>query len=301
MTKSFELKRLTLDAKEDIEAVTGRFPPYCDFNFASLFVWDVEDDTRYARVGDSLVLELCDNVDRSPLYTFMGTSGVAELAEDLLARSMADGYGDALRIVPEEVCDVLRRDARFEVTPDPDNDDYLMSVATLANGMTGSRKAEALRFERAFPSAVVESIALAGENGRARLTTLFETWAGAAANTEPLAVVEDRIAFGRALANAERLGLEAFGVVARGVLVACELVEIKKPYAVSHFQKLDRRATGVVAFLNREVARRLGERGVSLINFEQDMGVPGLRHAKRSYHPVGYLKKFTVRKARSGA
>jgi len=294
----FVLRPLTLDAKSEIEAVTRRFPPYCDFNFASLYVWDIDDDTRYAVVDDNLVLELRDNKNRAPLYSLLGSSGVADLAHELIARSVADGYGGTLGVVPEEVACALQKDQRFEVTPDPDNDDYVMSVPRLATTLTGSRAAELKRFERAFPGAVVEHVSLGSRSGCERVAALFETWARSAKPTDdPLLFDEDRRAFDRALANAGRLGLEAIAIALEGdTLVACEILQILRPspYAISHFQKIDRRVSGVSAFLNQSVARSLQKRGVELINFEQDLGVPGLRNAKRSYDPVGYLKKFSV-------
>jgi len=293
----FILRPLTLDAQSDIEAVTRGFPPYCDFNFASLYVWDIDDDTRYAVVGDNLVLELRDNTNRAPLYSLIGSSGVADLAEELIARSVTDGYGGTLGVVPEEVASALRNDHRFDVTSDPDNDDYVMSVPRLATALTGSRAAELKRFQRAFPAAVVEHVSLESRSGCERVAALFETWARSAKTTDPLLHDEDRRAFGRALANAGQLGLEAIGIALEGdKLVACEILQILRPsaYAISHFQKIDRRVSGVSAFLNQSVARSLQKRGIELINFEQDLGVPGLRNAKRSYDPVGYLKKFNV-------
>jgi hypothetical protein len=291
------LRLLTLDAKSEIEAVTRRFPPYCDFNFASLYVWDIDDDTRYAVVDDNLVLELRDNKNRAPLYTLIGGNAAADLADELIARSIADGYGATLGVVPEEVAAVLQNDPRFTVASDPDNDDYVMSVPRLATTLTGSRAAELKRFQRAFPAAVVEHIPLGSRSGCERVAALFETWARSAKTADPVLFDEDRRAFARALANAERLGLAAIGVAVEGdTLVACEILEILRPspYAISHFQKIDRRVPGVAAFLNQSVARWLQQRGVELINFEQDLGVPGLRDSKRSYDPVGYLRKFTV-------
>ena len=32
-----------------------------------------------------------------------------------------------------------------------------------------------------------------------------------------------------------------------------------------------------------------------IVNREDDMGHPGLRQAKESYHPVGFAKKYTIR------
>src|SRR5262249_38991698 len=150
----------------------------------------------------------------------------------------------------------------------------------LATGLRGSRRAEANRFERMYPNATVEELSLrstpalqagAPDRDHDRLKALFETWALATASklADPLVLGEDRRAFHRALAFADRLGLEAIGVTADGgeTLVACEVFEILelvvdsadlgsppcRRWAVSHFQKIDRRIAGVSSFLNQAV------------------------------------------------
>jgi hypothetical protein len=51
---------------------------------------------------------------------------------------------------------------------------------------------------------------------------------------------------------------------------------------------------GLSQLVNREFARLLfGD--CRFVNREQDLGEPGLRSAKLSYHPVELVKKYRVR------
>jgi hypothetical protein len=43
-----------------------------------------------------------------------------------------------------------------------------------------------------------------------------------------------------------------------------------------------------------EAAKDLLFNGVEIMNFEQDLGIPGLRASKMLYSPVGFRKKHTV-------
>ena len=43
-----------------------------------------------------------------------------------------------------------------------------------------------------------------------------------------------------------------------------------------------------------EEARILHDMNIPYYNWEQDLGIPGLRYSKEKYKPIFYLKKFTV-------
>ncbi len=60
-----------------------------------------------------------------------------------------------------------------------------------------------------------------------------------------------------------------------------------------HFEKGDDTLKGVYQFLNQACAMSLPEK-FNLINREQDLGDEGLRQAKMTYRPAGFVKKYCV-------
>lgn len=62
---------------------------------------------------------------------------------------------------------------------------------------------------------------------------------------------------------------------------------------VIHFEKavLAEEFKGLYQFINQAFASVLPEK-YETVNREQDLGDPGLRQAKESYHPVGFVKKY---------
>jgi len=66
---------------------------------------------------------------------------------------------------------------------------------------------------------------------------------------------------------------------------------------VTHFEKAvaDERYKGLYQYVNQAFGSILPEK-YELINREQDLGDPGLRQAKESYKPAGYIKKYRAAK-----
>ena len=66
---------------------------------------------------------------------------------------------------------------------------------------------------------------------------------------------------------------------------------------VIHFEKAVAGYKGLYQFINQSFAAILPE-DYETINREQDLGNPGLRQAKLSYNPSGFIKKFKVHAAK---
>jgi hypothetical protein len=63
---------------------------------------------------------------------------------------------------------------------------------------------------------------------------------------------------------------------------------------VIHFEKGIDRYKGVYQAVNQMFLAHNAQR-FDTVNREQDMGMPGLRRAKETYHPVRFLKKYLIR------
>jgi uncharacterized protein len=60
------------------------------------------------------------------------------------------------------------------------------------------------------------------------------------------------------------------------------------------FERARRSVKGLYQVINRETARVIAAQGFALINREEDLGDPGLRQAKLSYHPSRLEMKHTL-------
>ena len=62
---------------------------------------------------------------------------------------------------------------------------------------------------------------------------------------------------------------------------------------VIHFEKANTEYHGSYAMINQQFAANCWK-DIPYINREEDMGIPGLRKAKRSYHPIKMVEKYTA-------
>jgi hypothetical protein len=66
---------------------------------------------------------------------------------------------------------------------------------------------------------------------------------------------------------------------------------------VTHFEKAvaDERCKGIYQYVNQAFGSVLPDK-YELVNREQDLGEPGLRQAKESYKPIGFVRKYRAAK-----
>jgi hypothetical protein len=71
--------------------------------------------------------------------------------------------------------------------------------------------------------------------------------------------------------------------------------EISPTTAAVHFERALRRFKGLYQVINWETAKVIAEQGFEFINREEDLGDPGLRDAKSSYHPTRIIPAYELK------
>lgn len=113
-------------------------------------------------------------------------------------------------------------------------------------------------------------------------------------NKDPIPGLEyEKVAVLEALRNFDALKLKGGALRIDGKIQAFSLGELLNPeMAVIHVEKANAQYHGCYAMINQQFAEHCW-RDVPYINREEDMGIPGLRQAKKSYHPVKMVEKYT--------
>ena len=94
--------------------------------------------------------------------------------------------------------------------------------------------------------------------------------------------------------NYGRYGLIGGVLRVRGVLVGLSIGEVIGDTLFVHVEKATRSIKGGYQMLVNLFAKQYAGGHVRFVNREEDMGDPGLRVAKRAYHPIRLINKYIV-------
>ncbi len=191
-------------------------------------------------------------------------------------------------------------DALFSVKEQTDYEDYVYRKEDLAElkGNKFSKKRNLInQFLREYVETGRVSVeAITPENRDECKALLAYWWSLRSADMHA-----DEDAFGEKVACTYALDLMGTLPDLRGILLRIDgtikafgmATDLTKEMADFNFEKADPSIKGLYQFFDRQCARMLFQ-DTSLINKECDMDDPGLRHAKRSYHPHLRFKSHTL-------
>jgi len=285
--------KLELEDKETVRAITARFEPYADFSFVNLLAWGQDEAAELSLLHGNVVVRLPDYyTGETTMYTLIGEHKIDQTVADLLTIT------DRIQLVPEVVVERLMTPHAFAITEDRDNDDYVYHVPTLATLSGGDYKKKRNKvhaFTDFMGDAVHTEVLTQLDTTQVReLQNVFQQWMLGNNKTEAESSSE-RIALDNLLANKPHEDLRFTIVRIHGEVCAFSIHEISvHSYAICHFEKALPVHPGLYSYIIQQATRDLEAQGVQWVNWQQDLGMPGLRKAKMSYRPAKFLKKYTI-------
>ncbi len=264
----------------------------CEFSFANLCLWG---EQNIAFLEDHAVL--FSHFGKHTVYPYpLGAGDKKEVLGAILADARERGVRPVLSgILPEEreSLEALYPDA-FTYTAHEGSFDYVYRIDDLAE-LTGkkyhAKRNHLNRFWEAYPSYRAEPL---GEAHFSLVRRMVEKWYLERAERDPEGDYEmERVALDRALRDYNALGLD--GLV---LLDGDDLLAVTMGSRLSHdtFDVHFEKACVGTAYtaINYEFSRYIREKypEVRFLDREEDMGIEGLRRAKRSYHPHHTVTKY---------
>lgn len=266
-------------------------PRVSELTFAGLYLFRTAHDYHLTVVGDSIVVlgagydnvryflpPLCGDIQKALATLFANTLIMYGADEPFADRYLT---GDNVIISEER--------ASF---------DYLYLREELAT-LPGNRFHKKKNRINYFTARHQYEISPYSERYYHGCLDLLNSWVHVAEGTSNRLLDLEVAATSEALHCRVELGLEGVVVIVDGLVAGFALGErLNRETAVCHFEKADPFKEGLSQLLNREFAR-LFFTDCRYLNREQDLGEPGLRNAKLSYHPIELIKKYRVMLSRS--
>ncbi len=262
-------------------------PRISELTFAGLYLFRTAHDYSLSMIGDSIVV--AGRGYDGARYCLSPLGGDVSLASRQLLEEGLELYGGEESFVPR-----FLEEVGCEKIEDRNSFDYLYLREEMAT-LPGNRFHKKKNRINYFTARHDHEVHLYTPENRCGCLQLLDEW-GRVAEVEGNRSFElEMDATSEALMQADALGLKGVVVMVEGRVRAFAVGErLNRETAVCHFEKADHFMEGLSQLINREFARLLFT-DCRYVNREQDLGEPGLRNAKLSYHPVELVKKFRVR------
>ncbi len=264
----------------------------CECNFANLFCWGPELKLCFTEYKQRL---LACSIDEKyllfPIGEYFPPEELLEITRTLYDLGMAENCYD----VPEDYLKQYPDAERFfNIKCNEDYFDYIHeaeSLVTLSGKRLRKKRNLIKQFTEEYPDA--ECLEMTCDN----------SWEckelGMRMNLqrpEDLLMHNETVALQFAFQYFKDLELEGLAVKVNGHVVAFSIFSrINRDTYDIHFEKADHDCKGATQYINFKVAEYLQSK-CRYINREQDLGLEGLRRAKRSYDPeIMYRRhEFTI-------
>ncbi len=294
-----QFKSIELSDKEEVEKITHKYPPYSDFNFVSMWSWDIKGEMLISMLHGNLVVGFTDYLTGEPFYSFLGNNEVNDTVEKLLELSKKEGsINPTLKLVPEDSIKGLD-EKKFKIIEDRNHFDYVYDLKKLSE-YKGSeyhiKRNSISSLLRKTQNIYTKKIDHQDEKNKYHIFSLNNEWLAHKKSKDPFFNIPNELIAINKFLSANFKNAYAVGVFEGEKMIAYFIGEIlSNDHAVGHFCKATK-YNGLFELIMKESSVISLDLHVRFLNFEQDLGVDGLRTSKMSYRPVNFLKKYLITK-----
>lgn len=286
-------KPITIKDKELITSFT--FPSNyknCDFSFANMCSWRFLYDSEFTVAEDMLLTRFYIDEGRVAYMMPVGKGDMKNAIQMLEQDSLSKGHPLCmLGVTPESVAlinELFPKDFKF--IAERNYFDYIYireDLVRLQGKKYQSKRNHINRFKNEYdffytpitPDILSDCLELEAE------------WCLENDCEGNIALQNERKSLSYSLHHFEELGLTGGAIWIGGKICAFSFgMPINHNTFGVHVEKADTFIDGIYAIINQQFAEHIPEQ-YTYINREEDLGIPGLRKAKLSYHPTILLEK----------
>lgn len=293
-----ELRPVGTDSKECLDTFfNARNALNSEFTFTNMFMWQPSYNISYA-VSDGMLFITSKHGDdpQSALFP-LGDGDLTSAVRKILRFFEKCGSTPIIRVYGDR--DIARLESvfpnTFEFSEDIDSSDYVYKTEDLIQ-LTGKKYHSKRNHINRFQELYNWEYHTMTPDFRHECAEMFDRWCDSKADSIPN-IDEQRCAVGRLLDNWEILSIVGGCITVDGKMAAFSFGEPLgdgSRAAVIHLEHADTEFEGSFPMINQQFLKHEWS-NFELVNREEDMGLEGLRRAKRSYKPCLMTKKFIAR------
>lgn len=266
-----------------------KFPPIIsEFTFTNLYSWRAIYKISLASLDGCIVLR-SEKDNKKRFFMPLGEGDIKSVMEQILNEKNSIFFR-----LPEDVAAYFLNDSHFTLELDRDNSDYLFRTQDLVK-LQGKKYDGKRNLIKKFKSAYkYEYLRLDASNIKECLD-FEEKWCSVKDCDGVEGLNNERQAIREMVGNCSDFALAAGAIKVEGKICALAISEkLNKNTLVMHVLKAGPNMPGLYQTITNEFLAAEAK-DFEYVNFEQDLGVPGLRKAKLSYNPIKLINKYTLR------
>ncbi|MDD3394582.1 MAG: phosphatidylglycerol lysyltransferase domain-containing protein [Anaerotignum sp.] len=293
----FQFHPITLDKKPLIESYTKPWGAECsDLSFANMFIWGTDGKMEYAEKDHVLYLKL--NFKGVPVYFWApipkagAEVNYRNAVYDAIDYMKKLGVEPTFRSVSTPFFEMMQKACpELIVQPTDIAWDYVYErekLETLAGKKLHGKRNHVNKFLSQYPDFEYKKLEASMIQD---CIALYDQWQEEKDEISA-GLKEERKSVLLALNHMKELGLVGGVIFIEGKLAAFTLGERLQPHLqLVHIEKAEASYEGIYPMINQQYVKNECM-DVELINREEDMGIEGMRKAKRAYYPVKMIEKY---------
>ncbi len=284
-----EFQRLLVDKFKAIQ------PEISECTFPYLWSWSEFAKTSLSYHHNVLLITIY-NARRDEEIMLPPLTDNNNLCAEIIAELLCNEQITAAARIPEAITAItMDKYPEIAVEEEPERADYVHKTSELAD-LPGqkfhSKKNHINQFEKNAPDAVYKPI----DNGKLtdKCVKFSINWLESHPKKHLKSLQKEVQVTVKMLKNYQALGLTGGVLMDAGQIAAFALgEELNSETFVVRVEKADTSFPGSYQAINQLFVSNAA-RDYKYTNREQDLGVPGLRRAKKSYHPVKMIRKYRL-------
>ena len=297
-----KFKEITIDSIKDLQ-------PYfdlvdyeaCEYCFTTLYMWQHVYKTGYIICDDFAIIMAEYEGDAFSILPLARKERLQQAIDFVIKYFEKYNKKICFRGTTKDVVEILQNNYsdRFEYIEERDLFDYVYdgeSLRTLAGRKNQKKRNHINAFLKDYEGRY--EYRLLGEEDFTECLNLLKEWTINKEENNELdkGLDDESIGIKKIFNNYKYLKgrLKIAGIYVDSKLEAFTMGElINSNMALIHIEKANPNIRGLYPYINQQFI--LNEfKNVEFVNREEDLGIPGLRKAKLSYHPIKFVEKYTV-------